>query len=292
MAAGDRDQLFRMPIGGAPVQVSDFGADISGFKLSPGGDRVVVWADRPDCPDLACAAATLPAKPGGSGRTYDKLFVRHWDTWAEQGTKSRLYQLPDCRRKTVGRWRPADRQSRRATRRPSPSAAARRSLSRPTAAPSISRCAKRAASNRRRPTSTSSQHPATALAAPVNLTDANDGMDNLPAVSPDGRTLAYFAMARPTYEADRQVLMLRDLASGKVSGADAGVGSLGGLDRMVARWPQHVGHRNGHSRRAGFPRGRSFGQGHAPDPRGTFRQRPRFAQGRGDRDDEQRHGAG
>ena len=41
-------------------------------------------------------------------------------------------------------------------------------------------------------------------------------MDNLPAVSPDGRTLAYFAMARPTYEADRQVLMLRDLASGKV----------------------------------------------------------------------------
>src|SRR5205085_1875389 len=41
------------------------------------------------------------------------------------------------------------------------------------------------------------------------------GMDNLPAVSPDGRWLAYVAMARATYEADRQVVQLRNLASGE-----------------------------------------------------------------------------
>src|SRR5205085_4740286 len=59
------------------------------------------------------------------------------------------------------------------------------------------------------------QMSADGSAAPVNLTDANDGTDTLPAVSPDGRTLAYVAMARPGYEADRQVLQLRDLATGQ-----------------------------------------------------------------------------
>ena len=45
-----------MPIGGPPVQVSDFKGDIGGFKLAPSGDRVVVWADRDlRCTDLDCA---------------------------------------------------------------------------------------------------------------------------------------------------------------------------------------------------------------------------------------------
>ncbi len=45
--AGERDQLFRMPIGGPARQISDFGADISGFQIAPSGDRVFVWDDRP-----------------------------------------------------------------------------------------------------------------------------------------------------------------------------------------------------------------------------------------------------
>ena len=72
--------------------------------------------------------------------------------------------------------------------------------------------------------------PADGSAPPVNLTDANDGTDTLPTISPDGRTLAYVAMARPGYEADRQVLMLRDLASGQVrpltQAWDRSVGSI------------------------------------------------------------------
>src|SRR5690348_5457466 len=91
MPVGDQDQLFRMPIGAAPVQVSNFKGDIGGFKLSPAGNRVVVWADRDlRCADLDCAG--LPEKPKtGSGRTYDQLFIRHWDTWAEPGVRSRLF---------------------------------------------------------------------------------------------------------------------------------------------------------------------------------------------------------
>src|SRR5215213_5882967 len=51
MPVGDHDQLFRMAIGGAPVQVGKFTGDVGGFRLAPTGDRVVVWADR----DLRCA---------------------------------------------------------------------------------------------------------------------------------------------------------------------------------------------------------------------------------------------
>ncbi len=65
---------------------------------------------------------------------------------------------------------------------------------------------------------------------PVNLTAPNDGTDTLPALSPDGRTLAYVSMARAGYEADRQVLMLRDLATGTVrpltQNWDRSVGSI------------------------------------------------------------------
>ena len=67
---GERTQLHRMPVGGAAVAISDFGAEISGFKIAPSGDRVIVWADRPDCLVLACAATTFQRKPEGDCRTY------------------------------------------------------------------------------------------------------------------------------------------------------------------------------------------------------------------------------
>ena len=47
-------------------------------------------------------------------------------------------------------------------------------------------------------------------------------------VSPDGKWLAYVAMKRPTYEADRQVLMLRNLASGETRALTEG------WDRSIA----------------------------------------------------------
>jgi dipeptidyl aminopeptidase/acylaminoacyl peptidase len=91
MEASGQDQLFRMAPGGAPAQVSNLKGEIAGFKLAPSGDRLVIWADRDlRCADFACA--DLPKKPEtGSGRTYDQLFVRHWDTWVEPGVKSRLF---------------------------------------------------------------------------------------------------------------------------------------------------------------------------------------------------------
>jgi dipeptidyl aminopeptidase/acylaminoacyl peptidase len=227
-AVGERDQLHRMPLGQQAVAISDFGADISGFKIAPTGDRVIVWADRPDCPDLACAATTLPAKPDGSGRTYDELFVRHWDTWVEPGTRSRIYSFPvENGRLTGGGVRVT---GNLVGDTPSKPFGGGEEIAFSRDGRTVYFALREA--GQIEATSTNLDifaAPADGSAPPTNLTDPNDATDTLPTVSPDGRTLAYVAMARPGYESDRQVLMLRDLASGQVrplKGWDRSVGSI------------------------------------------------------------------
>ena len=215
MAAGDHDQLFRKPMGGAPVQVSRFTGDISGFKLAPSGDHVAVWADRDlRCADLDCAG--LPAKPAtGSGRTYDQMFIRHWDTWAEPGVKSRLFGFPIAAGKLAGKG--AALTGSLVGDTPSKPFGGGEEIAFSPDGKTVFFALREA--GRIEPLSTNLDIfavPSDGSAPPVNLTDANDATDNLPTVSPDGRTLAYFAMARPGYEADRQVLQLRDLATGQV----------------------------------------------------------------------------
>ena len=51
--------------------------------------------------------------------------------------------------------------------------------------------------------------------APQRLTAANNAWDGGPAFSPDGKTLAYLAMARPGFEADRRRIVLLDWATKK-----------------------------------------------------------------------------
>jgi dipeptidyl aminopeptidase/acylaminoacyl peptidase len=215
MPVGDQDQLFRMPVGGAPVQVSDFKGDIGGFKLAPSGDRVVVWADRDlRCADLNCAG--LPEKPkSGSGRTYDQLFIRHWDTWAEPGVRSRLFGFTVAGGKLAGPGVPLT--GNIVGDVPSKPFGGGEEIAFSPDGRTLFFALREAGRIEAKSTNLDIfQVSENGSTAPVNLTDANDATDNLPTVSPDGRTLAYFAMARPTYEADRQVLMLRDLSTGKV----------------------------------------------------------------------------
>ena len=228
-AVGERDQLHRMPIGGQAGAISDFGADVSGFKISPAGDRVIVWADQKDCPDIACAATTFPAKPEGSARTYDKMFVRHWDTWAEPGVRSRIYAYPIEGGKLTGMGIRLTGELEGDT--PSKPFGGGEEIAFSPDGKTVYFALREA--GRIEPLSTNLDifaSPSDGSAPPTNLTDANDATDTLPAVSPDGRTLAYVAMARPGYESDRQVIQLRDLASGQVRALtqnwDRSVGSL------------------------------------------------------------------
>jgi dipeptidyl aminopeptidase/acylaminoacyl peptidase len=228
-AVGERDQLHRMVIGQPAQVMSDFGADVSGFKISPDGRHVVVWADQRDCPDLACAATTFLAPEPGSGKVYNELFVRHWDTYAEPGTRSRLYSFPVENGKLSGFGVRLTGELVGDT--PSKPFGGGEEIAISRDGRTVFFALREA--GRIEPTSTNLDifaAPIDGSAAPQNLTDANEATDTLPAVSPDGRTLAYVAMARAGYEADRQVIMLRDLASGRTraltQGWDRSPGSL------------------------------------------------------------------
>lgn len=214
MAVGDTDQLFRKPLGGAAVQVSNFEGDVGGFRVAPSGDRVVVWADRDlRCADLNCAG--LPTKPKtGSGRTYDQLFIRHWDTWAEPGVRSRLFGYAVAGGKLAGNGIPLTGNLVGDTPQ-KPFGGAEQIAFSPDGRTVFFTLREAGRIEARSTNLDIFQAPSDGSAAPVNLTKANQATDTLPTVSPDGRTLAYVAMARPTYEADRQVLQLRDLATGR-----------------------------------------------------------------------------
>jgi dipeptidyl aminopeptidase/acylaminoacyl peptidase len=229
MPVGDQDQLFRMTVGGHPARVSDFKGDIGGFKVAPSGTEAVVWADRDlRCPDLACASVP-ENKAIGSGRTYDQLFIRHWDTWEVPGVRSRLFAFPIAGGKLSGAGVPIEGNLVGDT--PSKPFGGGEEIAFSPDGRTVYFALREAGRTEELSTNLDIfAAPSDGSTPPVNLTAANKGTDTLPTVSPDGRTLAYVAMARAGYEADRQVLMLRDLASGQVrpltQAWDRSVGSI------------------------------------------------------------------
>src|SRR5882757_10343901 len=87
-------QVWRLSLaGGEASRVTDYPLDIGSLKVSPNGDRIAVSMEvLPDCADLRCTkdALTARAKNKATGRVYDRLFIRHWDTWSN-GTRPRLF---------------------------------------------------------------------------------------------------------------------------------------------------------------------------------------------------------
>src|SRR5687768_8977117 len=94
--ASGSQQLWRVSLpGGTPEPVTELATDISGYLIAPSGDRIAIWADRNmGCIDFNCANVAASAAGQGSGRAYDETFVRHWDTWAEPGLRSRIFTFP------------------------------------------------------------------------------------------------------------------------------------------------------------------------------------------------------
>jgi dipeptidyl aminopeptidase/acylaminoacyl peptidase len=91
------EQIWRLPLtGGEAVQITDYPLDVGTFRLSPDGQRVALSMEVfRDCSDLACTHDRLEAikKNPVSGRTFDSLLVRHWDTW-NNGTRANLFVAP------------------------------------------------------------------------------------------------------------------------------------------------------------------------------------------------------
>ncbi|MDP1736371.1 MAG: S9 family peptidase [Caulobacter sp.] len=89
-------QVWRADVGAAGAsQVTNLPFDVGGFKTSKDGKKLLVsMAVFPDCDTLQCTADRLAGRKAQktTGVVYDRLFVRHWDEWAD-GTRNHLFVL-------------------------------------------------------------------------------------------------------------------------------------------------------------------------------------------------------
>ncbi len=219
------DQVWRAPVAGGPaVQVTTLPLDVQAFRLSPDGRRIVVaLAVFPDAEDPAATKVRMDARASdkASGHVYDRLFVRHWDAWAD-GTRNHLFSLAlDADGKASGAAVPLMPGFDGDT--PSKPFGGDDDFSISPDGRTVFFSARLAGKSE--PWSTNFDVYATPIdgsAAPRDLTAANKAWDAQPTASPDGRYLAYRAMKRPTFEADRFGVMVMDLKTGATREVDAG----------------------------------------------------------------------
>lgn len=213
-------QVWRVAGGGAPradapgadaLQVTNLPLDVGSFRVSPKGDRIVVSVEVfPDCPDLDCSKRRLDeaGRSKATGVLYKELFVRHWDTWSD-GRRSQLFALS---LDDVARGTPVNLTAGIGDVPGKPFGGREDYAFSPDGA----RVAFSVRATAGEPWSTNFDiyEVAAEGGTPRNLTADNPAWDGQPAFSPDGTQLAYVAMDRPGFEADRFHLVLLNLKSG------------------------------------------------------------------------------
>ncbi|MDB5395414.1 MAG: peptidase [Rhodospirillales bacterium] len=218
-------QIWRTDLAGAQaVQVTQLPLEVGTFRVTPDGKHLVVGiAVFPDCDTLACTKSRIDAKAANkaNGVLYDKLFVRHWDEWAD-GMRNALWALPlDASGNATGAPIPL----MKGLDGDAPSKPFGDDQDFAISPDSATVVFSARLAGRTEPWSTNFdlwRVPLDGSKAPENLTPGNPAWDGGPVFSPDGTTLAYRAMKRPGFEADRCGIMLRDMESGETHEIAAG----------------------------------------------------------------------
>ena len=210
-----QSQVWRLSLaGGEAARVTDYPLDVGTLKVSPTGDRIAITMGvLPECADLRCTQDKLTArgKNKATGRVYDRLFIRHWDTWSD-GTRPHLFVArinADGKADT-----PLDLSKSLDADIPSKPSGGDEEFAFSPDGSSLVFSARIA--GRTEPWSTNFdlyQVPVDHVAQPRNLTEANHAWDTQPVFLKNG-DLAWLAMDRPGYESDRFHVMLRDAKSG------------------------------------------------------------------------------
>ncbi len=207
--------------GGEAQQVSDIALDVGGFVISPNGKTVAFSSEVfVECAvDFACTKTRLDeaAAKKTTGTVQDKLFMRHWDTWAN-GTRAQLFTA-NLNGDTITE---ANLASRGAGGIPMDADVPSKPFgddSEYAFSPDSSTLYFGARiAGKTEPWSTNFdlyQSQVAGIEAAKNLTPDNLAWDAFPLPSADGKKLYYRAMTRASFEADRFRIMERTLSTGE-----------------------------------------------------------------------------
>ncbi|MHC4694010.1 MAG: dipeptidyl-peptidase 5 [Planctomycetota bacterium] len=198
--------------GGEAEQVTDEPLDVSNLLVSPDGRHIAFTMEVfPDCTTAECTKERLDEVEAKktTGRIYDRIFIRHWDTWKD-GRRSHLFVMP------LDAGKPVDLMPGMDADTPSKPFGGPEEITFTPDGKALIFSARDV--GRREPWSTDFdlyQVPIDGSSPPKCLTEENKAWDTNPVFSPDGRTLAYLAMARPGYESDRFRIVLRQWPRGR-----------------------------------------------------------------------------
>ncbi|HWK73563.1 MAG TPA: S9 family peptidase [Povalibacter sp.] len=213
---GGSSQVWRLQAGGGEAEpVTRLPLDVGSFKLAPNSSKLAVTVDVfPDCADFACTADRLSAnaKLKHSGAVYDRLFIRHWDTWSD-GRISQLFVL--TLENGAAQGEPVALSKSLDADVPSKPFG---DASEYTFSPDSSRLVfSTRIKGKSEPWSTNFDLYEVSVdgGEPRNLTADNPAWDTQPIFSPDGKQLAWRAMERPGFEADRFHIVVMDMKSGE-----------------------------------------------------------------------------
>ena len=268
---GSSSQVFRLPLdGGESRPVTKLPLDVGAFALSPDGKTLAVALEVfPDCATLECTTQRLKeqSQKKTTGRVYDKLFVRHWDTWKE-GRRSHLFVLP------VEGGTPRDVMVGMDADAPSKPFGGPEEFTFTPDGKGLVFTARDVGNTESWSTDldlflASVDRPGT----PRKLTEKNRATDTSPVFSPDGKTLTYLAMSRPGYESDRLRVVLRSWPGGQervlAEQWDRSAGSLAWSTdgKSVLVTADDIGHHRAFSIDVASGQATAFsGQGYAAEP--------------------------
>ena len=215
-------QLWQIPIdGGEARQITDEPLDIGNLIVSRDGKYVAFTMEVfPDCNGPAETKKRLDEieQRKATGRIYEKIFVRHWDTWKD-GRRSHLFVLPTpvpSYESKNGGGKAIDVMQGMDADTPSKPFGGPEEITFTPEGKGIIFTARNV--GRSEPWSTDFDlyiAPVDGSQPPVCLTEENKAWDTNPVFSDDGKILAYLAMARPGYESDRFRIVLRSWPEGK-----------------------------------------------------------------------------
>lgn len=205
-------QVWRIAVdGGEAEQCTDEPLDVAALLVSPDGRHIAYAMEvfPENTPKQTKDRLDDREKSKSSGRVYDGLFIRHWDSWKD-GRRSHLFVRPVDGGKAVDVTRCMDADV------PSKPFGGTEEFTFSPDGESVIFTVHDAGREQAWSTAFNLyQAPVTGATPPALIVDGGGAAVTHPVFSPDGKTLAYLAMLRPGYESDRRRIMLKPWPDGE-----------------------------------------------------------------------------